>query len=124
MPKRIRFEKCECPELVGLPHGYFNKVGLNSRLPVIITSLAAGRYLMSKLPVEFDQEDQVDLEQQILAAGLPKRAEDDIKLVRLSFEEIAQYMSIDILDQFLSVVIERAEKVEEINRLRRQAEMN
>ena len=79
---------------------------------------------MSKLPIEFGEQDQVDLEQQIIAAGLPKRTKDDIKLVKYSFEKIAQYMSIDVLDKFLSAVIEQAEKVEGINRLRRQAEMN
>ncbi len=123
MSKKIRFEKCDCTELA-IPHGYFNKVDLDSRLPVVITSLVAGRYLMSKLPIEFGEQDQVDLEQQIIAAGLPKRTKDDIKLVKYSFEKIAQYMSIDVLDKFLSAVIEQAEKVEGINRLRRQAEMN
>ena|SRR5688572_1431102 len=74
----ITFEACDCGKG---PHGYLTKEG--DRLPVVIISVAAARYLVDQIK---DEETELvgresDIEEQVRAAGIPENVDDDINYI-------------------------------------------
>jgi hypothetical protein len=85
----VRFVKCQCGGTV-MAHGYFQKGEERSgRLSIPIVSIRAAKYLMGMDGLlNFGGADKNQLEQDILAAGLPQEAEHDVEVVDAKMAEL------------------------------------
>jgi len=119
----ITFKKCNCGIHDGMPHGHFFKGEPGSKLRVAVVSLAAGRYIMEKLP-NFKDQDKVQLEQDILAAGIPERVEGDVEATKRMLGSALETAEVVVMLSIVSMLADALEQDANYERLRQQAEMN
>ena len=81
------FRRCYC---IKDPHGYFYLDGTG--IPVCILSVAAAWHLFGKLKIFAGSE--WELNKQIIAAGLPKHAKDDLVTVDTDVREMKAFIAL------------------------------